>query len=154
MNYKSTMQRRKAIKELITLHAIENQAMLVELLKSTYGITTNQSIVSRDLQEMGMSKKKYKDVMIYELQETDPNKEILRLGVLDIDHNEAMIVINVLPGLAAFVGDYVDSERDKLGVLGTIAGEDTVFVTPRSIKAIEDVYKKVSAVLFFKKTEG
>lgn len=153
MNYKSTLQRRKAIKELITSQAVENQVMLVQLLKEKYDITSNQSIVSRDLQEMGISKKKYKDLMIYELQEVDPSKEILRLGILNIEHNEVMIVVTVLPGLAAFVGDYLDSEREELGVLGTMAGENMIFVAPTSIKIIEDVYKKVSLFLFFKKTE-
>jgi transcriptional regulator of arginine metabolism len=153
LNYKSTVQRRKAIKELITSQAVENQVMLVQLLKEKYDITSNQSIVSRDLQEMGISKKKYKDVMIYEMQEVDPSKEILRLGILNIEHNEVIMIVTVLPGLAAFVGDYLDSEREELGVIGTMAGENMIFVVPTSIKIIEEVYKKVCLFLFFKKTE-
>ena len=148
------MQRRKAIKELIGSQAVENQIMLVQLLKDTHGIVTNQSIVSRDLQEMGISKKKYKDVMIYELNEIDPSKEILRVGVINIEYNEMMIVVTVFPGLAAFVGDYLDSVREELGILGTMAGENMIFVAPKSITKIEEIYKKISLMLFFKKTEG
>lgn len=153
MKQHTNKQRREAIKSLIKSQAIENQTMLVDLLKEKYDIATNQSIVSRDLQDLGVSKKKYKDIMVYELFEGDPNKEIFQRGLVNIEHNEVMILIIVLPGLAGFVSEHLDMVRETVDVLGTIAGENMIFVMPKSIKTIEETNKKVCEVLYFKKTE-
>ena len=143
--------RKEAIKELIKKYPVENQDMLVDLLKTEYAIETNQSVVSRDLRELGVTKHKFKDVMVYELKEIDVVKEILRLGVLDVVHNESMIVIKTLAGLAPFIGDSIDS-REVDGVLATLAGENVVFITPSSTKNIADVFDAVCQSVHFKKT--
>ncbi len=123
--------------------------MLVDLLQKNYSIATNQSIISRDLRELNVSKRKLKDTLIYELQDLDVQKEILRLGVLDIVHNEATIIVKTLPGLAAFVGDYLDLLEDDT-VLATLAGENVVFVTPVSIKKIQQIFIRICELLHFK----
>jgi transcriptional regulator of arginine metabolism len=151
MAINETLQARKeAIKELIKKHPVENQDMLVDLLKKEYAIETNQSVVSRDLRELGVTKHKLKDTMVYELKETDVTKEILRLGVLDVVHNESMIVVKTLAGLAPFVGDFLDAQTD-IGVLATLAGENVVFVTPQSAKNITKTFEAVCQALYFKK---
>lgn len=142
--------RQEAIKELIKKHPIEEQATLVQLIKDTYGIETNQSIISRDLRAMGVSKQKIGSKMVYELKDIDASREILHLGVLAVDRNETTIVIKTLPGLAAFVGDFLDMHED-LAILGTIAGENTVFVAPRIIKEIETTFNQICTILHVKK---
>jgi arginine repressor len=141
--------RKEAIKDLIKRYPVENQEMLVELLEKEYGIETNQSVVSRDLRELGVTKQKLKDTMIYELKEIDVTKEILRLGVLDVVRNESMIVIKTLGGLAPFVGDFLDLQTEA-GVLATLAGENVVFVTPYSTKDIQKVFEAVCRSVYFK----
>jgi transcriptional regulator of arginine metabolism len=141
--------RKKAIKELIKKYPVENQDMLVDLLKKEYEIKTNQSVVSRDLRELGVTKHRFKDAMVYELKEIDVVKEILQLGVLDIVHNESMIVIKTLAGLAPFIGDSIDN-REVDGVLATLAGENVVFITPSSTKNITDVFDAVCQSVYFK----
>jgi len=150
MKKNKVFQRKQAIAELIKKKPIENQISLVELLKERYNIETNQSIVSRDLHDMGIVKQKYADTLVYELPETDASKDILRLGVVNIEHNEALIVITTLPGLAAFVGDYLDAHKEHLDLLGTLAGENMVFVTPYSIKTIETCFETLCTLLYFK----
>ena len=49
-----------------------------------------------------------------------------------------MIVIRTLPGRAPGVASFLDSQRNQL-ILGTLAGADTVFVTPSSVKKISGV---------------
>lgn len=142
--------RKEAIKELIKKHPVENQDMLVDLLKKEYAIDTNQSVVSRDLRELGVTKYKFKDTMIYELKELNISKEICRLGVLDVVHNEAIIVVKTLAGLAPFVGDFIDVQT-SIGVLATLAGENVVFVTPQSTKSIAKTFDAVCQALYFKK---
>jgi transcriptional regulator of arginine metabolism len=149
MNKNKIVVRKEAIQELINSYPVENQEKLVELLKEEYGIATNQSIVSRDLRELNVTKRKLKDKMVYELQELDVQKEILRLGITDVVHNDMLIVIKTLPGLAAFVGDYLDLQ-DDIGILATLAGENVVFVTPRSIKNINEVFTVLCQLVHFK----
>lgn len=141
--------RHYAIKELISGRTIESQQQLLALLKDEYQIETNQSIISRDLADLGVIKQKYKDKVIYELPHDDVNREILRLGVQSVVCNETMIVVNTLRGLPPFIGDYLDQKKDS-GVLATLAGENVVFVVPTSIKNINAVYNNVCDVLFYK----
>lgn len=147
----STIEARyRAIKAIISEELVEDQATLALLLKSKHGIDANQVQVSRDLRKLGIGKKKVADRMVYELPQFDQRREILRLAIVDILHNESMIVVKTVPGLAAFVGDHLDYEED-LELLGTLAGENIVFVTPITTKEIKQTYKKVCGALYYKK---
>lgn len=149
MSKKNIRERQEAIKELIKSHPIEDQETLVELIKKKYRIETNQSIVSRDLRQMGVSKHLVNNRMIYELKEYDASREILRLAIIEVDHNETLVVIKTLPGLADFVGDYLDMQ-EELPILGNIAGENTLFVAPRAKTSISTLYKQICQALYFK----
>lgn len=140
--------RQEAIKALIQKHAIEDQDSLVELLKKEYKIETNQSIVSRDLRQLGIGKVVVNDKAIYQIPTEDPTREILRRAVLSIEKNEMLLVIHTMGGLAAFVGDYLDSYKDK-GLLGVLAGENVVFVAPKKVKEIEKLYKLICELLYY-----
>lgn len=150
MSKKNILARQEAIKELIKSHPIEDQETLVELIKKKYGIDTNQSIVSRDLRQLGVSKHLVNNRMIYELKEYDASREILRLAIVEIDHNESLIVIKTLPGLADFVGDYLDMQED-LPILGNIAGENTIFVAPKKQSQIESLFKELCNILYYQR---
>lgn len=146
-------QRHEIIKKLIQEHAIEDQQTLLNLMQEQYRVNANQATVSRDLRALGVHKKQVGSTMVYDLPAHDASKEILRLAVVQIAYNSALIVIHTLPGLAAFVGDYLDMQKDNLMILGTIAGENTIFVTPTNTKQIELVYKKLCGVLYVKQNK-
>ena len=143
------MERLDAIKELIKRQKVSDQMELIHLLKETYGITTNQATVSRDLRKLQVVKKEHKGVRYFELPNVDVRQEILKLAIIDILHNESMIVIKTQAGLAAFVADCVDGLHDG-AVLGSLAGENTVFVAPTSTKAILKTYLALCVKLAFK----
>lgn len=145
----SAQKRQNAIVDLLKKIAISDQNQLVELLKKYHGIDTNQVAVSRDLRKLGVVKQLINDALIYNLPQTDIETEILRLALIDISYNEVMIVIKTYPGLAAFVGDYID-QNQELEVLGCLAGENVVFVTPKSIKKIKQTYEMLCEKLNFK----
>lgn len=144
-----TALRQAAIKELVAGHAIADQHTLVEMMKSQYNIETNQSILSRDLRALGISKRKVKDVMLYDVLAIDASQEILRLAVVDVISNEAMIIIKTVPGLASFVADYLDMKEDP-SIAGTLAGENSIFVAPASTKNIKHVAEKIKRLLNLK----
>jgi transcriptional regulator of arginine metabolism len=138
---------------LIKRHPIENQDMLVELLEQECHIETNQSVVSRDLRELGVVKHKHKERMIYQLSERDVMAEILHLAVLDVVHNESTIVVKTRGGFADYVGDYLD-RCHELEILATLAGENVVFVAPKSTQYIQTIAQAVRQALYVKPTHS
>lgn len=142
-------KRQNAIVELLKIEAISDQNQLVEFLKKIYGIETNQAVVSRDLRKLGVVKQLVNDDLIYTLPQIDVKTEIFRLGLIDIIHNETMIVLKTYPGLAPFVGDYID-QISELDVIGTLAGENVVFIVPKSIKKIKHTYMQICEKFHFK----
>lgn len=153
MKKKDTASRQKAIQALVKKAAIHDQTQLVALLKQEYDIEVNQAVISRDLRKLGVVKKMVNGALAYEMPEVDVAMKILKLALVDINYNESMIVINTQPGLADFVGDYVDQYSD-LDVLGCLAGENVVFVVPKSIKNIQLTYEKICEKFHFTKSGG
>jgi transcriptional regulator of arginine metabolism len=147
---KSLLSRRDAVKQLIKTHAIEDQTSLIELLNKHYGIETNQPAISRDLHELQVRKGMVDGQLIYEIPEIDVEAELLKLAVTDVVHNNSMIIVKTINGLPSFVADVLD-RHEQAGILGTIAGENMVFVCPASNKPIEEVYDHVCEILYFKK---
>lgn len=150
---KDTLKRQEAIKELIKKTAVSDQNHLVKLLLEHYQIEANQAVISRDLRKLGIVKKMVNGILCYEVPDLDVKSEILRLALVDITHNESMIVITTHPALADFVGDCVD-QYDDLEVLGCLAGENVVFVTPKSVKNIKKVYDHLCEKFHFKKKDS
>lgn len=142
------MTRQDAIKELLKEALISDQKSLLALLENKYGIVTNQTALSRDLRKLGVIKKEVNQKMVYSLPDFDVKTELLRLAILDIKYNEVMIVIKTQPGLASFVGDYIDQEAN-VDILGCLAGENVVFITCHSIKNILEIYENICQQLHF-----
>lgn len=142
--------RQQALKELIAERSVSDQNQIVNLLKEKYGIETNQAVVSRDLRKLGVIKKIINGVMVYEMSEIDVQTEIFKLALVDIEHNEAMIVIKTHPGLAAFVGDYLDQSND-LNILGCLAGENVVFIVPKTISELANTFDVICKKFQIKK---
>lgn len=63
--------------------------------------------------------------------------------VLDVDHNSMLIVIKTTPGAAQLIARLLDSIGKSEGILGTIAGDDTIFVTPTSDKPIDELLQNI-----------
>jgi transcriptional regulator of arginine metabolism len=146
--------RQEALKELIGLYPVEDQTTLASLLKQKYNIDTNQSIISRDLRELHVSKKVVDDISVYDLENQNSTLELLIRSIHTIVHNEVLIIVNTVPGLASFVGDYLDQQKLS-GVIGTLAGENVLFVAPTSIKNIASIYVTICKALHYKiKKEG
>ncbi|MFT4551925.1 MAG: transcriptional regulator of arginine metabolism [Chlamydiales bacterium] len=149
MSHKNFVQERQsALSDLISKEAVGDQKALVRLLDENYGIHTNQAVISRDLRSLGIVKRQINDQMVYELPKTDVSTEILKLAIVDIRHNETTIVVKTHPGLADFVGDCIDECFDT-EILGCIAGENVVLITPESIKEIKKTFKVVCEKLHF-----
>ena len=139
-------ERLKLLTELLESGALSTQEDLVAELKSR-NFHVTQSTISRDLRRIGAIKAQDPSGRtVYRLTEEImavpvPSSNLDGL-VQDMAHNGAMIVIWTSPGSASLIARHLDAMRSE-GVLGTIAGDDTVFVAPSSIKEIEQVMAKL-----------
>lgn len=141
--------RLRAIRELIQKYPIEDQVELVDKLQKLYGIDATQSIISRDLRVLNIGKRNDQGRMVYDVLDKDVQSDILRNAIVDITYNETLIVIKTMPALADFTAEYID-QQELAEVLGTIAGENTVFVVPASVIRIKKLYELMCQKLFFK----
>ena len=127
--------RQFAIKEIINTLPISNQDELrLELKRRRFSVT--QATLSRDLNEIGVSRIASGDGARYVLQ-PDAEVNILRplvsAEVLSISSNESLIVIRTLPGCANVIGEFLDAQKNP-GIIGTLAGDNTLLVIPQSQK--------------------
>jgi transcriptional regulator of arginine metabolism len=98
------------------------------------GHDVNQSTISRDLRKLGAIKgTDQKGRTVYRLSDSAPETSFATqsLGdlIINILNNDSMIVIQTSPGSASLVARHLDMNKPA-DILGTIAGDDTIFVAP------------------------
>lgn len=128
-----TEARRIAVARLIRGAPVSTQDELRRLL-SREGFATTQGTLSRDLARLGARRvARPEGGTMYELEERPlPGREAfhgLAELVRDITHNDSTVVVLTRPGAASAVARVIDEARPK-HVLGTLAGDDTVFIAP------------------------
>ncbi len=130
-------ERHLALKELITRQRINTQEELGRLLKQA-GFAVTQATLSRDLQELRIARVHSPEGAYYALtpeQEEQRLHAYLALEIESIESNESLIVVKTLPGRAQGVAELIDAMHNP-EILGTLAGDNTIFITPRSTKKI------------------
>jgi transcriptional regulator of arginine metabolism len=127
--------RQQKILSLIRAKPIGTQEDLRSLLERT-GVPATQSSLSRDLEELGVVKHNGH----YTLPRA--NGTAAR-GLLSLDHSgENLVVARTVPGLASAVAVEIDAAAIP-EIVGTIAGEDTIFIAVREAKDQRTTIKKV-----------
>lgn len=133
-----TKQRRKLLRQLLLAGSGgSSQAQLVEALAER-GIATTQSTVSRDLKLLGAQRRIREDGSFVYMLASANHSSFPAQMVLSVEHNEAMIVVRTRIGRAPAVGLELDGLRHP-NILGTIAGDDTVLVIPRSVTHVAEL---------------
>lgn len=145
MSISDTRSRLQALRRLLEKEKASTQEELREELEKL-DFEVNQSTVSRDLRRLGAVKiTDTQGRTVYRLaQESAPTPFVESLSdlVLKIRHNGAMLVLQTSPGSASLVARHIDHLRwDE--ILGTIAGDDTVFVAPASLKNLNGLQKRL-----------
>jgi transcriptional regulator of arginine metabolism len=128
--------------------ATTQEDLRLALQKLKYEVT--QSTVSRDLRRIGAIRMiNGIGQAVYKLASEDPNlMPPTRTGslVLSVKHNGIMIVVNTLPGTASLLARKLDWAKPT-EILGTIAGDDTIFIAPSSPQIINEALAKVESLL-------
>ncbi|HHF5912868.1 TPA: transcriptional regulator ArgR [Haemophilus influenzae] len=137
----------RAFKELLNQERLGSQNEIVDALKKQGFTGINQSKISRMLSKFGAVRtRNTKMEMVYclpnELSVPNTSSPLKNL-VLDVDHNAMLIVIKTTPGAAQLIARLLDSIGKSEGILGTIAGDDTIFVTPTNDKPIDELLQNI-----------
>ena len=67
--------------------------------------------------------------------------------IINIDASDVLIVLHTVPSAAPMVARILDHNAVELEILGTLAGDDTVMVVPKSSQLIPVILKKVKELL-------
>lgn len=137
----SKTSRQHQIVHLLAEVAVTSQGQLVELLEGV-GVEATQATVSRDLEDIGAIKVRVPGGdLVYALPEhsneqiapPDHLRRVLSDWVAEVRHSHNLVVVRTPPGSAHVVASALD--RSGLdGVLGTVAGDDSIMIV-----AAEDV---------------
>ncbi|APS58115.1 arginine repressor [Piscirickettsia salmonis] len=141
----------ESVQQLLSDESMSSQEEICRSL-AAQNFTVSQSKVSRLLRQCGAVKVQKDGRLVYGLsKELSPPASDSALAhlVLSIEHNEVMVVLHTSPGAAQLVARLLDFHPKHSDILGTLAGDDAIFVSPRSIKNIEKLYLEIRQLLGF-----
>ncbi|MDQ6882656.1 MAG: arginine repressor [Candidatus Dormibacteraeota bacterium] len=131
----SKRKRQEAILSLISRHQIATQEELVERL-ARVGIPTTQATVSRDIAELGLVRLGGPETHYVKPEEglgaasqtgrEDHLRRLLRDLPLTVRRGQGIAILTTTPGSANSLASAIDAAAWP-EVLGTIAGDDTIF---------------------------
>lgn len=141
-------KRQLKILEMVATRPIRTQEELADAL-SQEGWEVTQSSVSRDISRLGLVKVDgiYTRPALARLVEiADPNERRLAESVLTVDTaGDAIIVLHTPPGEAQRAGNALDLLAWP-EVVGTIAGDDTIFIALAHSTARDIVARRLRAL--------
>ena len=143
------LYRRNQILDLLKAEPVATQAELCRKLRRR-GIRVTQATVSRDIEELGLIKTREG----YRLPGTpEPGgppqptlPTILKEFVREVLVAENLVVVKTHPGNAHSVGVAIDAEQWP-EIVGTVAGDDTIFVATPGARQADRVRQKILALL-------
>jgi transcriptional regulator of arginine metabolism len=129
-------QRQHRILKILETQPVSSQAQLLQFLEGE-GVVATQATLSRDLEELGAVKVRIPGgAMAYAIPEyakerADSGNDHLRrlMGefVVEVAHSANLVVLRTPPGSAHVVASAIDRSGYP-GVLGTVAGDDTILL--------------------------
>lgn len=144
--------RQRAIADLIRGHQLGSQEEVADRL-AALGFAVTQATVSRDLEQLGAMKVRRGGHLTYALPDDPRDVQAPRLATLfrdwvrSIDTAANLVVIKTPPGSAHLVGVALDNSG-LAEIVGTICGDDTIFVACRSSSEAEMLAGKMRSSSF------
>lgn len=144
--------RQAMILELISSQDIETQGQLMaELAKR--GVKSTQATLSRDIKQLRLVKEqtsggayRYTAAHAERSGDTERLRTIFRESVTSFDTAQNLVVIKTLPGMANAAAAALDAMPVD-GLVGTIAGDDTLFMAMRDPALAEAFREEIRSLL-------
>lgn len=145
-------QRQSTILNLIQKQEIETQEDLAQALENQ-GFSVTQATVSRDIRELKLTKvasksdgQKYVTLSNYQQQVSEKVIRVFKDAFVGMDYAGNMIVIRTLIGMGNAVASAIDAFNLE-EIVGTLAGDDTIFCVVRTTDQIKTVMNKFKEIL-------
>ena len=146
------LNRQSKILEIIKNNVIETQDELTARLISE-GYSVTQATVSRDIKELRIIKVsdetgryKYASPSTDGLGVRARYLNIIEQTVTHTDHANNLLVVKTFGGMAQAAGAAIDSMSVE-GVLGCIAGDDTILVVTRDEATAAEISEKIREII-------
>ena len=131
--------RQELILKIVETEKVSRQGRIVELLNER-GFDVTQASISRDLGELGI-------VKVNGIYASPENSAVPGFGVVDlIVAGQNLIVARCQSGLASAIAVKIDAAGIK-EIVGTIAGDDTIFIAVENSDSQRMAVKKLWAAL-------
>lgn len=141
-------ERQEKILEIISTSDVETQEALLDKLRQA-GFAVTQATVSRDIRELRLIKVASKGgIYKYAQREPDEGRQpakyvnILRETVVSAENANNMIVIKTYSGMAQAAAAAIDALLSE-SILGSIAGDDTIFAVARTGSSAVAIVKQI-----------
>ena len=141
-------ERQNEIIRLIGVKNIETQEDLASELRQL-GYQVTQATVSRDIRELRLMKVaakgggfRYARPERFEKAVSDRLTRILNDSLVSVDFSGNIIVVKTLSGSANVAAEAIDT-LDWPEILGTIAGDNTIFVIARNEASTEEISERI-----------
>lgn len=128
-------QRQHLVARIIESQVVANQQALVDLLAGE-GVLATQATVSRDLEDLGAIKVRMPGgesayaIPALPKEQRAPEDHLRRVfgdWVVEVATSDNLVVIRTPPGSAHVVASALD-RSGLAGILGTVAGDDTILI--------------------------
>ncbi|MBL4765170.1 MAG: transcriptional regulator ArgR [Colwellia sp.] len=141
----------QVFKRLLKEQCYGSQGQLANALSEQGFVNMSQAKISRLLSKLGAVKtRNAKNEMIYILPDelaVPKSKQSIESVVLSVKHNSMQIILKTGIGAAPLISRMLDSMGESAGILGTLAGDDTIFIAPIDVERIEEITQEIRDLL-------
>lgn len=136
-------ERQHALLDLITEYDIDTQEELTSRLNAL-GFQATQATISRDIKELQLEKVSHggkHKYIVGSIRETEGHtsyQQVLSSCIVSMDYAQNIIVVKTVAGMAMAVGAAIDNLNVD-GIMGCIAGDDTLFLAIKSNELAEKI---------------
>lgn len=139
-----------AVRQLLKSTTLTTQEDIKSALH-LQGLDINQAQISRLLHQLGAVKVLENNQLVYRLPSATSSfapvsNTALHKLIIEINHNHSLIVINTTPGSAPLIARFLDQHKLQ-NILGTLAGDDTIFIAPKSTTMIEQLMQDIMTLV-------
>lgn len=152
---KKKANRLDAIKMIISSKEVGSQDELLQALGEE-GFELTQATLSRDLKQLKVAKAaningRYvyvlpNDIMYKRNNDQSPSEMLMYSGFVSLQFSANIAVIRTRPGYASSMAYDIDN-REYEGILGTIAGDDTIMLVLHEYTSHEEVRQFLSSII-------
>ncbi|WP_206485086.1 transcriptional regulator ArgR [Thalassotalea sp. G2M2-11] len=140
-----------AFKALLKEQCYGSQSQLADALATQGFKNMSQAKISRLLSKLGAVKmRNASNQVVYILPDElaiPKSRQAIQSVVVSVKHNNTQIIVKTGIGGAPLISRMLDSMGESAGILGTLAGDDTIFIAPIDVMKIDQITEDIKRLL-------